>query len=320
MTELNVRLIWDLEQAEPKGIFYYNPSFQDEITRSAYKMEIDAMIRDSLVRRRTCSGPFTSKSAFALPDCVPLTMAVQDRCSVLGVNPVTMRGFTPVIRGDRAKGFFDKICADLLLVDLVARLCRNLPSEGDYDNHRTWEAFCERADRILSEYKALGAFGEAELSREVDKLPSLIVKSAFFNRAIPTQIPLSAAMLQEIQENYGAIFGATDGVEAESAAIPEPEIVVPAVKSANKPQRVVVCAACRKEGVIFAGARHYDLVMQVQMDATGTDGPCDEGFIDQWGVFMNRKEALAVATAAGQINARREKTWPEDELFSEDLY
>ncbi|ARK07913.1 hypothetical protein phiA829_093 [Aeromonas phage phiA8-29] len=50
------------------------------------------------------------------------------------------------------------------------------------------------------------------------------------------------------------------------------------------------------------------------------DGDYEQGFIDQWGKFMNREEALAVATAAGQINARRPKTFPETKLFSEDLY
>jgi hypothetical protein len=45
-----------------------------------------------------------------------------------------------------------------------------------------------------------------------------------------------------------------------------------------------------------------------------------QGFIDQYGVFMDRKEAYAVASAAGQINTRRPKGYPEYMLFSEDLY
>jgi len=44
-----------------------------------------------------------------------------------------------------------------------------------------------------------------------------------------------------------------------------------------------------------------------------------QGFVDQHGVFMDRKEALDVATAAGQINTRRPKN-PGDWLCSEDLY
>ncbi|HHC1760037.1 TPA: hypothetical protein ACN7E6_005248 [Klebsiella pneumoniae] len=45
-----------------------------------------------------------------------------------------------------------------------------------------------------------------------------------------------------------------------------------------------------------------------------------QGFIDQFGVFMDRKEALQVAREAGQLNIARIKTWPDNELFSEDLY
>lgn len=92
--------------------------------------------------------------------------------------------------------------------------------------------------------------------------------------------------------------------------------------------RFVVCAACRYGTLVIAGARHYDKVMQSQLTYIQEDslydfeesGRAEQGFIDQFGVFMDRKEALAVATAAGQINVRRSKTFPEDELFSEDLY
>lgn len=95
------------------------------------------------------------------------------------------------------------------------------------------------------------------------------------------------------------------------------------------PGRFVVCAACMYDnGLIIAGARHFDLVMQTQLRFMkeqdeiefANRGSPVQGFIDQKGVFMDRKEALAVAIAANQVNVRRTKTWPEDELFSEDLY
>lgn len=94
------------------------------------------------------------------------------------------------------------------------------------------------------------------------------------------------------------------------------------------PVRVVVCAACRYGELIVCSARHHDPVMNAQIrvlmeaDEIGTHkrGDYEQGFIDQWGKFMTREEALAVATAAGQINVRRPKTFPETELFSEDLY
>lgn len=99
------------------------------------------------------------------------------------------------------------------------------------------------------------------------------------------------------------------------------------------PVRVVVCAANRYGELIVLGARHFDSVMHAQLKAIGITGRqpwndeienrygiAEQGFIDQWGVFMNRSEALIVATEAGQINVRRPKGFPLDKLFSEDLY
>ena len=100
-------------------------------------------------------------------------------------------------------------------------------------------------------------------------------------------------------------------------------------------QRVVVCAANRYKDttgywnhvpIIVLGARHFDNRMQEQIRALSLAGyilsPArwEQGFVDQYGVFMNRHEALEVATKAGQINTRRTKTTPYDRLFSEDLY
>jgi len=70
-------------------------------------------------------------------------------------------------------------------------------------------------------------------------------------------------------------------------------------------------------------ARHFDLAMHSVCQKVFGDQPygqCEQGFIDQRGVFMDRKEAFLVARAAGQINVRREKSSPADTLFSEDLY
>lgn len=89
-------------------------------------------------------------------------------------------------------------------------------------------------------------------------------------------------------------------------------------------QRVVVCAANKHDdNTILIGVRHGDWYMRVQYDNIEDHIPSHQwvqGFVDQYGVFMNRYEALEVATKAGQINTRRSKTAPEDQLFSEDLY
>lgn len=91
------------------------------------------------------------------------------------------------------------------------------------------------------------------------------------------------------------------------------------------PVRVVVCAANRSNaGNVVLGARHHDKIMNDTIYAIFEDSAYgmkwEQGFIDQWGVFMDRKEALLVATAAGQIGVRRPKGNPADMLFSEDLY
>lgn len=94
--------------------------------------------------------------------------------------------------------------------------------------------------------------------------------------------------------------------------------------------RFVVCAACRYGDMIVCGARHYDKVMHSVLAQLREDklfdfereGRAEQGFIDQYGVFMDRKEAFEVAKAAGQLNVRRTKSQSPSSttLFSEDLY
>ncbi|AUE23163.1 hypothetical protein FDI95_gp170 [Citrobacter phage CF1 ERZ-2017] len=99
----------------------------------------------------------------------------------------------------------------------------------------------------------------------------------------------------------------------------------------RKLQRRIVCAANRFElktggHLVIPGSRHYskdmaEVLDQVQ-DKLVTDHVHDDnqGFIDQWGEYHNRKDALIIATYAGQINTVRKKGAPYDTLFSEDLY
>jgi len=95
----------------------------------------------------------------------------------------------------------------------------------------------------------------------------------------------------------------------------------------RKPKQVVVCAACKKGNVIIAGARHFDKVMVSQIKAiNGTLKPGDganweEGFIDQFGDFLDREESMKVAIAAGQkVDIERGCGGLENCLFSEGLY
>jgi hypothetical protein len=85
--------------------------------------------------------------------------------------------------------------------------------------------------------------------------------------------------------------------------------------------RRIVCAALRKDGVLIVGPRHFDRVMIDQIERMGLDmRQAEQGFIDQGGEFLDRRDELAVATGANQINWCRPKTNPVTELFSEDLY
>jgi hypothetical protein len=81
---------------------------------------------------------------------------------------------------------------------------------------------------------------------------------------------------------------------------------------------MIVCAALRyKTGYIVAGPRHFDHIMQAQISHFNTDKP-EQGFIDQNGDFLDRRNAWIEAEKHGQI--RNRGGWPEGTLFSENLY
>lgn len=94
-------------------------------------------------------------------------------------------------------------------------------------------------------------------------------------------------------------------------------------------ERRVVCAAIRAaDGEVLLGVRHYSMDMHRQIDRRMDAEKFlhrhdeDQGFVDQYGVFMSRCEAYAVAKASGQLR------YPEncgrgidgDKLYSEGLY
>ena len=87
-----------------------------------------------------------------------------------------------------------------------------------------------------------------------------------------------------------------------------------------KPQQVVVCAAIKVGDVIFCGARHCDSVMRGQAKAMGVSlARGRQGFIDQFGDFLTRKEAMEIVKKNGQpFNI--ERNVGDINLFSEGLY
>lgn len=116
-------------------------------------------------------------------------------------------------------------------------------------------------------------------------------------------------MTPEFKERMDWVLGVSDG--------------------SNKPvwerfdvQRVVSMAACIVDGYLLVGNRHFCPLMRMTMDNLGiSQYPThnlhhvgeDQGFVDQWGVYMSREEAWEVAKAAGQIK----KVFTEGVLLSE---
>ena len=89
-------------------------------------------------------------------------------------------------------------------------------------------------------------------------------------------------------------------------------------------QKRIVCAALRKDGDIIIGPRHFDATMRRQIEDYSEDycigywKSAEQGFIDQFGNFHSREDALIIAIAAGQI--LRRCGGDTRELFSENLY
>ena len=91
-----------------------------------------------------------------------------------------------------------------------------------------------------------------------------------------------------------------------------------------KPQAVVVCAACKYEDLILCGARHWDKVMNIQYKNLNNPAKSmffEQGFINQFGEFLTREEAMIVALEAGQtVDVERGCGGDDKILFSEGLY
>ncbi len=72
------------------------------------------------------------------------------------------------------------------------------------------------------------------------------------------------------------------------------------------------------DGHLIIGNRHFCPLMTMQIDLLELDYVkhhigVDQGFVDQWGIFMSRQEAWDVAKARGQIK----EVFVEGTLFSE---
>jgi len=91
-----------------------------------------------------------------------------------------------------------------------------------------------------------------------------------------------------------------------------------------KPPSTVVCAANKVQhngtDFLIVGARHWDSVMCATADALGIKGGNEEqGFINQYGEFLTRDEAMKIVKENGQT-FNIERNQGDLTLFSEGLY
>lgn len=82
--------------------------------------------------------------------------------------------------------------------------------------------------------------------------------------------------------------------------------------------RRVAMAANIVNGHLIVGCRHHCPIMCMQIELLGLDCSehdilAEQGFVDQWGIYMCRREAWSVAERAGQIK----RVFQPGVLFSE---
>lgn len=91
--------------------------------------------------------------------------------------------------------------------------------------------------------------------------------------------------------------------------------------------RRIAAVANRYGGIIVLGTRHYSNSMRQALDALGGnevltqwagEENCEQGFVDQYGTFLDRTEAWILAEAGNQIVYRDDL--PTGTLFSEHLW
>lgn len=90
-----------------------------------------------------------------------------------------------------------------------------------------------------------------------------------------------------------------------------------------KDQRIVYAAIKMNDGTIICGPRHFDEIMRTQLmrDKLVWDpkwNRAEQGFVDQYGLFLTREEAYIIAEFNNQII--REIGYKGNRLFSEHLY
>lgn len=78
----------------------------------------------------------------------------------------------------------------------------------------------------------------------------------------------------------------------------------------------IKAAAIRKDGVVYTGMRHHEIINEIINNAAppGSLRGGEQGFITYDGEFVNRRDAADIAFIHGQIHRLKKK------LYSEDLW
>lgn len=88
-------------------------------------------------------------------------------------------------------------------------------------------------------------------------------------------------------------------------------------------QERIDAAAIRYDGVVYAvpqPGRHHDVIHKMAKAGFGPECMHEQGFVTNKGRFVGRWDALRLAVLSGQLDERKKKTAPANELFSEDLW
>lgn len=94
--------------------------------------------------------------------------------------------------------------------------------------------------------------------------------------------------------------------------------------SAPNDQRVVCAAIRHPDGRLICSPRHFDTTTHAVLDHLEktedirTWGQADQGFVDQYGIYLTREEAWVIALRQNQIIHR--VGGDEGCLYSENLY
>lgn len=90
---------------------------------------------------------------------------------------------------------------------------------------------------------------------------------------------------------------------------------------------VIVCAANRYGKIVVLGVRHFHPTMLNQMQLfrpevlkAMKDDKCEQGFVDQFGRFYSRKQAMDLVKSTGQKIDLNRNGGDGSELYSEGLY